>query len=113
MQQDIINHVADVVTRSAQEILGDNLHSIILYGSCARGDFNEDSDIDIMILADVLDDDRYILNSKIGESVCEIEIEYGIFISISLYNKNHFNEYFPISPYYQNVMKDGVMLFAS
>lgn len=30
--------------------LGSDLAEIILYGSCARGDFNKDSDIDIALL---------------------------------------------------------------
>lgn len=35
------------------QILGNHLNRIILYGSYARGDFRQDSDMDIMILADI------------------------------------------------------------
>ncbi len=38
-------------------IYGKHLRSAILYGSYARGDFNEDSDVDIMILLDLTDMD--------------------------------------------------------
>ena len=39
------------------KIYGDKLRTIILYGSYARGDFGPDSDIDIMILVDLSDDE--------------------------------------------------------
>lgn len=37
------------------KIYGPHLKSVILYGSYARGDYNADSDIDIMILLDISD----------------------------------------------------------
>ena len=37
------------------EIYGSHIKSVILYGSYARGDYTEDSDIDIMILLDISD----------------------------------------------------------
>lgn len=33
-------------------IYGTALRKVILYGSCARGNFEQDSDIDIMVLLD-------------------------------------------------------------
>ena len=38
---------------AVSQILGERLKRIILYGSYARGDFKQDSDMDIMILADI------------------------------------------------------------
>ena len=48
--------IKSVVAQFAEEIkgmFGNSLHNIILYGSCARGDFTKDSDIDLMILLDI------------------------------------------------------------
>ena len=47
-------NIRNIIYRFSQElrrILGDKLTKIIVYGSYARGDFRENSDIDIMILA--------------------------------------------------------------
>lgn len=41
--------------RQVKEILGENLVQVILYGSYARGDYQENSDIDIMILTRLTD----------------------------------------------------------
>ena len=37
-------------SREMKRILGENLKKVILYGSYARGDYTENSDIDIMVL---------------------------------------------------------------
>lgn len=44
--------MADVV-KKAKSLFGDRLGSVILYGSYARGDYDEESDIDVMITADI------------------------------------------------------------
>ncbi len=36
------------------KLLGSRLTRVILYGSYARGDFNQDSEMDIMILMDAI-----------------------------------------------------------
>ena len=43
-----------------QKIYGIHLKSVILYGSYARGDYTADSDIDIMILVDLSDEENGI-----------------------------------------------------
>ena len=42
-------------TNDLQKIYGNHLKTVILYGSYARGDYTEESDIDIMILLDIED----------------------------------------------------------
>jgi len=46
----IIN-ITDDLRNNLQKILGNRLCKIILYGSYARGDYKEYSDLDIMVLA--------------------------------------------------------------
>ena len=50
-------NIRNIIYRFSQElrrILGDKLTKIIVYGSYARGDFRENSDIDIMILVKMI-----------------------------------------------------------
>lgn len=51
----IINNLLGQYVNEIRNIYGERLKSVILYGSYARGDFNSDSDIDIMILVDLPD----------------------------------------------------------
>ena len=41
-----VNKIISKFTNRVNEILGDRIKKIILYGSYARGDFNKNSDID-------------------------------------------------------------------
>ena len=50
-----IDKVIQQFTLKLLELLGDRLKKVILYGSYARGDYSENSDIDIMILTDFSD----------------------------------------------------------
>ena len=40
----------DETVRGLRDIFGERLDSVILYGSYARGDYDEESDIDVMAL---------------------------------------------------------------
>ena len=51
IMQDLIKQYVEEV----KKIYGSHVRQIILYGSYARGDFRPDSDVDIMILADMSD----------------------------------------------------------
>lgn len=48
-----INILLKKYVSEVSKIYGTYLKSVLLYGSYARGDFNADSDIDIMILEDL------------------------------------------------------------
>ncbi len=40
----------DEAQKALSELYGERLRGVVLYGSVARGDFNEDSDIDLLVL---------------------------------------------------------------
>ena len=56
MSQDLMNILQQYV-KELQKLYGSGLSAVILYGSYARGDFRADSDIDIMILLDMTDEE--------------------------------------------------------
>ncbi|CUX77667.1 nucleotidyltransferase family protein [Thermococcus chitonophagus] len=56
--------------KRVEDKFGGSVESIVLFGSYARGDYSEDSDIDVLIVGDV---DFY----EIMEIVTDILLEYG------------------------------------
>ena len=48
-----------------QQIFEDKLDSVILFGSYARGDFDDESDVDILVLADVSANDLSVYRKPI------------------------------------------------
>ncbi|MGB9683048.1 MAG: nucleotidyltransferase domain-containing protein [bacterium] len=82
---------------------------IILYGSKVRGDFDEESDIDLLILVDGQ------VNSKVEEEISkiayEIELKYDVVFGKVVENKNFWNSKLAKAmPFHQNVDKEGVSL---
>ena len=107
-----INQVIEEFINGVQEILGKNLKKIILYGSYARGDYNESSDIDIMILTDLEGKELKKYRDKIYDYSYDIEEKNNFHIDLSPLVKNidKFNYWLEALPFYMNVEKEGVVL---
>ena len=108
-----LNKILDEVSRKVQELLSGSLRDIILYGSYARGDYDDESDIDIMVLADIADEERRTWRHEISLISSAVSLENDITVCIILCNKALFEEHLPILPFYQNVMNDGVTIYAN
>ena len=108
------NRISNIVSENIKDSLGDKLCKIILYGSYARGDFNEDSDIDVMVLANIDDEDELRKTEKLLWDIgWEIGTEYNTIISIFLKSNRHFNEWIDVVAYYKNISQDGVILYGA
>jgi len=94
-----------------KEILFRNfsVYKIILYGSKARGDFDEESDIDILvILNNKVDDD---IREKIFSISFKIEIKHDVILGILVEHKDFWNS--PLAgsmPVHSNIDLEGVPL---
>lgn len=110
-----INQVIEEFVNGVKEILGDNLKKIILYGSYARGDYNENSDIDIMILTNLEGKELKMNRDKIYDYCYDIEEKNNFHIDVSPLVKNidRFNYWLEALPFYMNVQKEGVVLSES
>lgn len=92
------------------ELLGNRLKKVILYGSYARGDYDKNSDIDIMILTDFSDDEIIEYRKKIIDLACDLEMENDVMISPLLKNIDKYNKRVDVIPFYYNVQKEGVVV---
>lgn len=82
---------------------------IYLYGSRARGTAKPDSDWDLLIL---LNKDS-ITNEEeqnITYPLYDLEFEIGEVISPMVYSEKEWNSKYRITPFYSNVMKEGLLL---
>lgn len=95
-----------------KKLYGEDLKKVILYGSYARGDFREYSDIDIMILLDF--DEETLQNHKkeLSDLTYDFGVAHNIEISASSESYSHYLGWRKIHPLYQNIENDGVILYA-
>ena len=90
----ILRKIAEVY----RSVYGDELVSIFLYGSYARGDYQSDSDIDV---AAIVRGDRRSLQDKLKKVVSPTVIPY-----------EEYEKYKNDLPYYKNIAREGVKISA-
>jgi uncharacterized protein len=99
--QEFLNKVKDIINKI------DNDATIILFGSRARGDFNETSDWDLLILLNTPVDE--VLKTKIRIKLFETELETDQVISTIIHSTQNW-ENLNITPFYEIIKKEGVIV---
>ena len=105
-----INDILNEFTNKVKRLLGNRVKRIILYGSYARGDYNKNSDIDIMILTDLNYEEIENYRDKISDIAFDIELEKGVILSPVIKNIDAYNARLNVNPFYTNVNKEGVVI---
>ena len=108
------NRIHDIVLKFSQQVkklLGQKLDKVILYGSYARGDYNEHSDIDIMILLDLSDMDIKQYRHELSGETFDFNMDHDLDIKPIAKSQQHFQNWVEAYPFYANVEKEGVKLF--
>ena len=90
--------------------MGDSLKQMILYGSYARGDYRDNSDMDIMVLTELTDDRIIQIEDEIFDAAYDIELKYCVPISVNIKNERHFKNWVNSLPYYSNIQKEGIII---
>lgn len=105
--------LTEELRNNTQFIFGDKLRKIILYGSYARGDFTSDSDLDIMVLADFDENEKTILEKQVCKIASDASLDHDVTICMLLNNEDLFSSRLHISPFYRNVVSEGVEIYAA
>lgn len=82
---------------------------LVLYGSYARGDNRDNSDIDLLILVDT-DKITGQDETRITYPLYDIEFDTGTIISPLVLSKQDWETRHRITPFYANVTKEGIVL---
>jgi uncharacterized protein len=101
--QKILVEVKDAL----QKLYKNNLVEIILYGSCARNDYNENSDIDLLIVLNKLDSAGKEIDN-IVDAIYDINLKYNTLISVVPISNDDYRSI--NSPLILNVRKEGVLV---
>ena len=105
MDKKILNELVNGIL----EIMKSSLVQIVLYGSVARGTNTEESDVDVALLIkgvlnksteELLSDFIVDMNLKHDKVFSVIDIDYDMFL-----------KWKGVTPFYQNVTKEGIVLW--
>ena len=107
---DDVRNVVYKFSLQLRKLLGSSLSKVILYGSYARGDNHDFSDVDLMILVKMSDSEIKRIENDVYDIAFEIEIETGIDISPIIKNEAQYEYWVDTLPFYRNVRDEGVVL---
>lgn len=90
-----------------REIYAERLHSLILFGSQARGDADLDSDIDVLVV--LKDDvDSWTEIKRTGEFIAQLCLENSILISNIFVSAQQFTE--QSTALLRNIKREGIAI---
>ena len=92
--------------------LGTPIREAILFGSYARQDAEEDSDIDVLVLVDLAREQIAEYTWKIGEIVSTLLLDYNVMVSPLVENADYYVRHTDIFPFYRNIQREGVKISA-
>lgn len=100
----------DLLVRCKRAIQAvDPTADVILYGSRARGDADDDSDYDLLILTD--GDSGLKREDMFRQSLYPLELETGAVLSVMAYNRQVWaTPLYREMPFGKNVIRDGLLL---
>lgn len=105
MRQDILQELVTGILN----VMHDRAIRIVLYGSVARGTNTEESDIDIaLIMQGSLD---ALTEDKLSDFIVDMNLKYDKVFSVIDIDYNQFTKWESVTPFYQSVNKEGIVLW--
>ncbi len=95
--------------RELNQIYGDYMTEVILYGSYARGEESAESDVDIALV--LRQSQTAEQRNKMTDIVVDCELDLGITISVITINRSEYLEWRNSLPFYKNIEKEGITLW--
>lgn len=105
MNDEKLKIILQKVRNGLSKILEDRLDAIYLYGSQARGEARDESDIDLIVVLDGEFDYEEMLHKTI-DLIADLSLEYDVVISRAFVTREQYQN--EISPFYMNVRREAV-----
>ena len=91
--------------------LASQVTRIILYGSVARGTDSSESDVDIAVF--VRSKLSPVMEDRLSDIVVDMNLKYDRVFSVIDIEESTYRKWRDITPFYQNVEKDGIILWTA
>ena len=116
ISENVPENIREILRRYILDVLSvydTHIRKIILFGSYARGDYTKDSDLDIMVLVDYPREDIGNIRRPMSDITYRLECDTDIEINPLLQNEEFFSSWIHSYPFYNNVINEGVELYAA
>lgn len=80
-----------------------------IFGSVARGDYHEHSDIDILVVLPVKVDNA--IEEQVFDMAYDVELEYGLVIVTIVYSRDFwYSDRAAVMPLYKKIQREGLFV---
>ncbi len=111
LNNDTIEKIKVEAPDMLRQFMKEDLVKVLLYGSCARGDFKAHSDVDIVLLTKGNRIDSWKYNDKIDEVATELAVKYFAIVNFVLLPYDEFEEKKSWYGYFKNIEREGIKLY--
>jgi predicted nucleotidyltransferase len=92
-----------------QEKYADDVVLVMLFGSKVRGDFDEESDLDVLV---VVESDSWRFHRDISFVGSRVSLDYDVNVSPKAVTQTHYRDLQELcTPFFENVQAEGVELW--
>ena len=102
-----LESISQQMVQSYRSVYGDNIIAVYLYGSYARSDYNNESDIDITAIVKGNRPDLQRQLKQVWDMSADIGLENDVVVSPTVIPYDEYEEYKEILPYYMNIQREG------
>lgn len=110
MSNEKVQEIINIFVQEVKTLYGNSIDRIYLFGSCARGCQNDYSDIDILVLLDVPEDEIPDIRKTMRKYVNDIDWNYDVIVSPVYQSLQNFETFKEVSGFYKNVLKEGLLV---
>lgn len=107
----LIDNIKKDIIYMVKELMGAELVKIIMYGSCARGDYTDDSDIDIALLIRCSRMRAKMYGDGLASIATELAMKYFAVINLVCFPYQEFLEKKSWYVYFKNIDREGIVLY--
>ncbi|MBR1642143.1 MAG: nucleotidyltransferase domain-containing protein [Butyrivibrio sp.] len=111
MNRKDIDYACEEMKKSVPELFRNHLKKMIVYGSAARDDYTEDSDIDIAILTDLDRESVKKYDYSLMDIVTEIAMHSDAIVEYICLPIDEFNQKKDWYGYFQSIQNEGIVIY--
>lgn len=111
LTNDIILKIKKEAFSLVHGLMGSDLKAVILYGSCARGDYTKESDVDIALITrcDRIEVKKY--DDGLDSIATQLAMKYFAVVNFVCLPQDEFWEKKAWYAYFQNIEREGEVLY--
>jgi len=101
--------MVDELVAGLLKIVDEQLVSVILYGSVARGTASSESDVDVALL--IKGSLSSVTENELSDFIVDMNLKYDKVFSVIDIDIDNYEKWKAVAPFYKNVKQDGIVLW--